>query len=287
MLLQASMNVRLLGDPGTGKTTMLRHFVGKNLIDNSGTHSPDGTRVLVMTYVSNISDKNIHINNPQPDIENNTPTTKVEQLINIWDTPKHLERWDDSEATIPPRDLDAILIFYDVTNPTSFKNIQTKWIPWIKQTREEDDINDCCRPDLVIFLVANKSDNPPHPALNSNIVKSFVDDLNNRKEFGFVGLIETCSLQDHRNRFSSTTTMSSSDLSDDSVVKLFRVMAQAVYEQRKKILREHVANAAKHTPSSLLYGGATDEDESKLGFSENVGFWKNLCQTILSRCVIL
>jgi len=306
MFLYGSINVRLLGDSATGKTTLLKHFTSRNpSVDGVGiSHAPDGTRTLLMKdNTTHHTDKHslTAYNHAESQHNSVTDSSPVEQVINIWDTPKHLERWDDSETTLPPRDLDAILILYDVTNPLSFKNIQSKWIPWIIQTREEDDINDCCRKDLVVFLVGNKCDCSRHSSLTPDIVQSYVEELNEIQEFGFVGFMETCSVYDARtsiqNQLSSITTLSQSRykiiknaLNDDSVLALFRAVAEAVYEQRKKAERERIANTVTHSTSSLLYSGEFvdgDQDETRASFSASYSFWNNIWQTFSQHCVIL
>jgi len=131
------VNIRLLGDDDTGKSTFLTLLDLKGSGPYDGSTEPDVSREIEL--VDGLSSS---------------------VTVNIWDTPKWL-RWDDTEQTVYPKELDALIVFFDVTNRSSFLNIKTKWMKWIDRTREggeEEDEIDILRNEVVFILLGNKCD---------------------------------------------------------------------------------------------------------------------------------
>jgi len=77
--------------------------------------------------------------------ENPPITIKLE----IWDTAGQ-ERFA-SLVTMYLRNSHVILLVYDLSNPTSFKDIKEKWIPYIQKEANY-------KSDALIYLIANKYD---------------------------------------------------------------------------------------------------------------------------------
>ncbi|XP_036429221.1 ras-related protein Rab-26 [Colossoma macropomum] len=118
-----SFKVMLVGDSGVGKTCLLVRF-------------KDGA-FLAGSFISTVG---IDFRNKVLNIDG------VKVKLQIWDTAGQ-ERFR-SVTHAYYRDADALLLLYDVTNKTSFHNIQA----WLTE------IHDFAQENVVLMLLGNKAD---------------------------------------------------------------------------------------------------------------------------------
>ncbi|XP_057716778.1 ras-related protein Rab-26-like [Corythoichthys intestinalis] len=144
-----AFKVMLVGDSGVGKTCLLVRF-------------KDGA-FLAGSFISTVG---IDFRNKVLSIDG------VKVKLQIWDTAGQ-ERFR-SVTHAYYRDANALLLLYDVTNKTSFDNIQA----WLTE------INEYAQQDVVLMLLGNKAD-----ATHERVVKR-EDGERLAKEFG-VPFMET------------------------------------------------------------------------------------------------
>ncbi|XP_035037031.1 ras-related protein Rab-26 [Hippoglossus stenolepis] len=144
-----AFKVMLVGDSGVGKTCLLVRF-------------KDGA-FLAGSFISTVG---IDFRNKVLNIDG------VKVKLQIWDTAGQ-ERFR-SVTHAYYRDANALLLFYDVTNKTSFDNIQA----WLTE------IHEYAQQDVVLMLLGNKAD-----ATHNRVVKR-EDGERLAKEFG-VPFMET------------------------------------------------------------------------------------------------
>ncbi|XP_060946476.1 ras-related protein Rab-26-like [Limanda limanda] len=144
-----AFKVMLVGDSGVGKTCLLVRF-------------KDGA-FLAGSFISTVG---IDFRNKVLDIDG------VKVKLQIWDTAGQ-ERFR-SVTHAYYRDANALLLLYDVTNKTSFDNIQA----WLTE------IHEYAQQDVVLMLLGNKAD-----ATHNRVVKR-EDGERLAKEFG-VPFMET------------------------------------------------------------------------------------------------
>ncbi|XP_060071196.1 ras-related protein ORAB-1-like [Ylistrum balloti] len=144
------LNLMLLGDYNAGKTCFIQRFV-------EGTFVQSGP-----TYGCDFFIKNVWID-------------RSEIKLRLWDTYGG-ERYRGPGSAYY-RQCHGVIVMYDVTNMSSFDNIEKIWLKNIEQHASDD---------LVVILVGTKCDLPDRQ-VDYVTAKSFADKLN-------IPLMETSSL---------------------------------------------------------------------------------------------
>ncbi|XP_010476830.1 PREDICTED: ras-related protein Rab-11B-like [Camelina sativa] len=128
--------VVMLGDSNVGKSTLLSRFT----TDEFETESKSTIGIEWLTRYGNIDNKNIK--------------------VQFWDTngrERPLAKHYYNDATVA-------LIVYDITNHTSYKNVEG----WLKELREQT-----TDPNILTVIVGNKSDRGHLRAVSEEEVMSF------------------------------------------------------------------------------------------------------------------
>jgi small GTP-binding protein len=120
------IKIVVIGDVNVGKTNIIRRLLGEEYKEMESTIGVE------FAYIN---------------IDNIDPEDKTKKLsIQIWDT-SGAERYR-SITTSHIRNADGAYIVYDVTNESSFENLNF-WYDCIRNSTDED---------IIIYLIGNKSD---------------------------------------------------------------------------------------------------------------------------------
>ena len=120
-----SIKIVLLGESGTGKTSIIAQFT-RGEFDPNVVTSISAQFISKLTYIAEY-DKTIK--------------------FDIWDTAGQ-EKFR-SLAQIFYKDAKAIILVYDITNLKSFEELKNYWYPKIKEN---------CQSDIILGLAGNKDD---------------------------------------------------------------------------------------------------------------------------------
>ena len=120
-----SLKVVLIGESGTGKTSIIQRFAYK-LFD------PNGAASISSQYITKV-------------LEFKDINKKLK--FDIWDTAGQ-EKYR-SMAKLFYKDANIILFVYDITSMNTFMELQNYWVSQVKQN---------CEPNSLLAVVANKND---------------------------------------------------------------------------------------------------------------------------------
>jgi small GTP-binding protein len=142
--MSESIKVVLLGESGTGKTSIISQFT-------RGKFDPNIVTSISAQFISKVIDI-IEINK----------TIKFD----IWDTAGQ-EKFR-SLASIFYKDAKAIIFVYDITDKKSFDEIVNYWYPTIKEN---------CQENIIFCLTGNKDDLYEKEQVSTEEAKNFADKI--------------------------------------------------------------------------------------------------------------
>lgn len=140
-----SVKVVLLGESGVGKTSIISQFT-------SGTFDPDVVTSISAQYVS----KTVEYDNFQKAIK-----------YDIWDTAGQ-EKYR-ALAKIFYKEAKIVLLVYDISDKNSFVQLQEYWYNTVKENTDND---------VIIAIVANKSDLYNNSQVDENEAREFAKSVN-------------------------------------------------------------------------------------------------------------
>ena len=139
-----SIKIVLLGESGTGKTSIIAQFT-RGEFDPNVVTSISAQFISKLTYISEY-DKTIK--------------------FDIWDTAGQ-EKFR-SLAQIFYKDAKAIILVYDITNLKSFEELKNYWYPKIKEN---------CQSDIILGLAGNKDDLYENEQVSFQDAQNFADEI--------------------------------------------------------------------------------------------------------------
>lgn len=132
--MMRSLKVKVVGDPGVGKTSLLAQIYCEN-------SSPDDENRLDPASVPPVLDSYLI----------NTTIDQENYVVTFWDTCtiRSSDEFDLSKVRpLEYRDTDVFLVCFDISCPNSFQNISTVWAPELKHYM----------PGTPVVVVGNKAD---------------------------------------------------------------------------------------------------------------------------------
>ena len=139
-----SIKIVLLGESGTGKTSIIAQFT-RGEFDPNVVTSISAQFISKLTYISEY-DKTIK--------------------FDIWDTAGQ-EKFR-SLAQIFYKDAKAIILVYDITNLKSFEELKNYWYPKVKEN---------CQSDIILGIAGNKDDLYENEQVSSQDAQNFADEI--------------------------------------------------------------------------------------------------------------
>ena len=139
-----SIKIVLLGESGTGKTSIIAQFT-RGEFDPNVLTSISAQFISKLTYIAEY-DKTIK--------------------FDIWDTAGQ-EKFR-SLAQIFYKDAKAIILVYDITNLKSFEELKNYWYPKVKEN---------CQSDIILGLAGNKDDLYENEQVSFQDAQNFADEI--------------------------------------------------------------------------------------------------------------
>ena len=139
-----SIKIVLLGESGTGKTSIIAQFT-RGEFDPNVVTSISAQFISKLTYISEY-DKTIK--------------------FDIWDTAGQ-EKFR-SLAQIFYKDAKAIILVYDITNLKSFEELKNYWYPKVKEN---------CQSDIILGIAGNKDDLYENEQVSFQDAQNFADEI--------------------------------------------------------------------------------------------------------------
>ena len=136
--------VVLLGESGVGKTSIISQFTKSTFKDDFETSTGGSFSSKLFTY-------------------NDGKILKFE----IWDTAGQ-ERYR-ALTKMFYKETNAVILVYDITRKKSFEELQKYWIEQIKE---------CAPENIILAIVANKSDLCENEEVDEEIARSYAQELN-------------------------------------------------------------------------------------------------------------
>ena len=139
-----SIKVVLLGESGVGKTSIISQFTNSEFKDDFETSTGGTFSSKSFTY-------------------NDDKILKFE----IWDTAGQ-ERYR-ALTKMFYKETNAVILVYDITRKKSFEELQNYWVEQIKEFAPEN---------IIIAVVANKSDLSENEEVEEEVARNYAQDLN-------------------------------------------------------------------------------------------------------------
>lgn len=126
------LKIKVVGDGGVGKTSFLIRWYYENFPDQDDTPLFPGRERILPSV--------------QDTFFTNMTVDRESYVLTFWDTlcGADFQRFRPLEY----EDTDVFLVFFDISNPTSFQNVSTVWVPELKHYM----------PGTPILVVGNKTD---------------------------------------------------------------------------------------------------------------------------------
>lgn len=126
------LKIKVVGDGSVGKTSFLIRWYYENFPDQDDTPLFPGRERILPSV--------------QDTFFTNMTVDRESYVLTFWDTlcgPDFLKF-----RPLEYEDTDVFLVFFDISNPTSFQNVSTVWVPELKHYM----------PGTPILVVGNKTD---------------------------------------------------------------------------------------------------------------------------------